>query len=116
MPIVKGCSTEILADIVLDKIVGQIPVIGIGANMICAKAMTWRLGILFAMISARGEEISVDSVRNTARMIREVFPQKSSVMFKKPSAVIVEKLINQVEGVTVEDFDTKVERIIDALQ
>lgn len=27
-PIIKGCSSEIVSDLVLDKIIGQIPIIG----------------------------------------------------------------------------------------
>lgn len=39
-PIVEGCKSEILADIIFDKLIGQIPIIGIGANVVCAKTMT----------------------------------------------------------------------------
>ena len=70
VPIIRGCSTELLADLVLDKLVGQIPVIGFGANIICAKAMNWRLGILFAMLSSRGEEIDVENVQKAVKLIR----------------------------------------------
>ena len=51
--IIEGCREEILSDLSVDKIGGQIPVLGIPFNMMCAKAMTYQLGILFAMLSAR---------------------------------------------------------------
>lgn len=49
--IVKGISSELLFDVVADKVLGQVPLIGIYFNAICAKTMTWRLGILFTMLS-----------------------------------------------------------------
>lgn len=114
-PIIKGCKQELLADMVLDKIVGNIPLIGLPANMICAKAMTWRLGILFGMLASRGEEIDQENVTKAVRLIRELFPQKNSLMFQKPSAVIVEKLLKAVDGDSVENFNQKMMNILDAM-
>ncbi|HIR13685.1 MAG TPA: hypothetical protein IAB31_07165 [Candidatus Choladousia intestinavium] len=105
VPIIRGCSTELLADLVLDKLVGQIPVIGFGANIICAKAMNWRLGILFAMLSSRGEEIDVENVQKAVKLIREVFPQKSSLRFEKPSRNDVHILLRKVANETVASFN-----------
>ncbi len=115
-PVIKGCSREIVADLVLDKIVGQIPVIGIYSNMICAKAMTWRLGILFGMLSARGEDISEESVVLCSRLIRELFPQTDSVLFKKPSVTVVERLLSNVEGNSQTNFEGKVLALLDGLE
>ncbi len=114
-PILNGCTSEILADIVMDKVIGQIPLIGIGANIMCAKTMTWRLGLVFAMISARGEEISADSVKNATKMIRQLFPQKSMFSFKAPTISTVEQLLDKVSDIPMEDFDAKVAKIMAAL-
>ena len=114
-PVLKGCKQELLSDMVLDKVVGNIPLFGLPANMICAKAMTWRLGILFGMLSARGEEIDLHNVLSAVRLIRELFPQRESLLFKKPSASLVEKLLLTVEGDSVESFEQKMDRILDAL-
>lgn len=114
-PIIKGCKDEVISDIVLDKVIGNIPLIGLPANMIAAKAMTWRLGILFGMLAARGEDISQQNVRNAVVLIRSVFPQKDSVFFRKPSVENVMKLICSVEGDTFEAFDDKVSRILNAV-
>ena len=84
---------------------GQIPVIGFGANIICAKAMNWRLGILFAMLSSRGEEIDVENVQKAVKLIREVFPQKSSLRFEKPSRNDVHILLRKVANETVASFN-----------
>lgn len=113
--ILKGCRQELLADMVLDKFIGNIPLLGLPANMICAKAMTWRLGLLFGMLSARGEEIEPDSVLLAVRLIRTLFPQKDSLLFRKPSAVTVEKLLNGVGETNIETFDSKVSRLLDEL-
>ena len=114
-PVLNGCKRELLTDMVLDKIVGNIPLIGLPANMICAKAMTWRLGILFGMLAARGEDINQQNVANAVQLIRKLFPQKNSLMFQKPSAGTVEKLLKTVDGDSVETFDQKVNYILDAL-
>lgn len=114
-PVIKGCKQELLADMLLDKLVGNLPIIGLPANMICAKAMTWRLGILFGMLAARGEEVDQQNVANAVHLIRELFPQKNSLMFQKPSAAIVEKLLKAVDGDSLESFNQKITNILDAM-
>lgn len=114
-PVIMGCRQEVLADMVLDKLAGNLPIIGLPANMICAKAMTWRLGILFGMLAARGEEINRQNVANAVHLIRELFPQKNSLMFQKPSAMIVEKLLRAVDGDSMESFNQKITSILDAM-
>ncbi len=115
IPILKGCKKELLSDMILDKVLGNLPLVGLPANMLCAKAMTWRLGILFGMLAARGEAISVDNAAHAVTLIRTMFPQKDSLLFKRPSAGVVEKLLNTVAGDSIESFDEKMSRILDAL-
>lgn len=116
IPVIKGCKKEIMTDVVVDKIMGNIPLVGLPANMICAKAMTWRLGILFGMLAARREEINADSVEGATRAIRKLFPQSNTFKFKKPSVTVVEKLLNIVENDTIQEFDEKVMAILNGLQ
>lgn len=113
--IIKGCKNEVLADLAIDKIIGQIPIIGIAANMVCAKAMTWRLGILFGMLSARGDEINTDNAKAAIRMIRQAFPQSNLATFTKPTVAVVEKLLKTVEGDSVESFNNRMIAILDAM-
>ena len=113
VPVVKGASSEIIADLVLDKFIGQIPVIGIASNIMCAKAMTWRIGLLFAILSARGEEITSESVRKTCILIRCLFPQWNTLAFKKPSIVIAEKLLTAFQDNEITDYEAKVDKIIE---
>lgn len=114
-PIIDGCKSEILADIIVDKVIGQIPVLGIGANVMCAKTMTWRLGILFGMLASRGEDISSADSQAAMAAIRGLFPQKSMFTFSTPSVNTVIKLLTKVEDCSEYEFNEKVERILDAL-
>ncbi len=114
-PIVEGCKSELLTDVLVDKLIGQIPIIGIAANIMCAKTMTWRLGLLFGMLAARGEEISAESAKNAMKAIRSLFPQKSMITFSVPSISTVEKLLTGVEDCSDVDFNAKVDRILDAI-
>lgn len=115
-PIIQGCSKELISDLILDKAVGQIPVIGFGANIICAKAMTWRLGILFAMLSSRGESINVDNVKYATRLIREVFPQKSSLRFEKPSKNDIHILLQRIAGMNPKSFNETMNMMLKKLE
>lgn len=68
------------------------------------------------MLSARGETIDTESIKNCTRLIRELFSQKESMIFKKPSVVVVEKLLKNVEGDSQGTFDNKVLAMLDSLQ
>ena len=113
--IVKGISSELLFDIVADKVLGNIPVVGIYFNAICAKTMTWRLGILFTMLSARGEDINTDSVQKTMKLIRKVFPQNDAFSFKQPSFDTFVKLIGKVTNISEESYERKIDKALAAL-
>ena len=114
--IVSGMSSEILFDIVADKVLGNVPIIGMYFNAICAKTMTWRLGIVFTMLSARGEEINPSTVKNATKLIRQVFPQDDAFSFKQPSYETFEKLVLSVEGNTQEEFENKIKKALDAFE
>ncbi len=114
--IIAGAGNEILFDLVADKVAGNIPIIGIYFNAICAKTMTWRLGILFAVLSARGEDINTSSVNNTMKLIRQVFPQNDAFAFKQPSYEVFEKIVESVEGNSLIEFDNKINTALDAFK
>ena len=109
---INGCKNEVLMDIVVDKIMGNLPIIGIPANMIAARAMTWRLGLVMGMLSARGEEVNVDNVRKATILVREMFPQKKSLLFQKPSRQIATKLLSVVENTSMDSFNDKLDYIL----
>lgn len=111
--IVKGISSELLFDIVADKFLGNVPLVGIYFNIICAKTMTWRLGILFTMLSARGEAIDDYTVQDTTKLIRMVFPQTDAFRFQQPTYQTFEKLITSVSGNSIEQFNQKISKALD---
>ena len=112
--IVKGISGELIFDIVADKFLGNVPLIGIYFNAICAKTMTWRLGILFTMLSARGEAIDDNAVQDTTKLIRMVFPQTDAFKFQQPTYQAFEKLVSSVTDNSMEQFNRKISKALDA--
>ena len=73
IPILKEILPEIFVDLALDKFAGQIPIIGIYFNAICAKTMTWRLGMLFTFLSSRTSEVPINSVAKALKLMRHMF-------------------------------------------
>ena len=67
-PILRGSSEDLLFDLLADKLLGQIPIVGVYFNIICAKTLTWRLGLLFAVLAKQGEEINDINVKDTVQM------------------------------------------------
>lgn len=114
--IVKGISSELIFDIVADKFLGNVPLVGIYFNAICAKTMTWRLGILFTMLSARGEAIDDYTVQDTTKLIRMVFPQTDAFKFQQPTYEAFEKLIISVTGNSIEQFNQKITKALDVFE
>lgn len=112
--IVKGISSELIFDVVADKVLGNVPLIGVYFNAICAKTMTWRLGILFTMLSARGEAIDDNTVADTTKLIRMVFPQTDAFKFQQPTYPTFEKLVTSVTGNSMEQFNRKISKALDA--
>lgn len=111
--IVKGISSELIFDVVADKFLGNVPIVGIYFNAICAKTMTWRLGILFTMLSARGEAIDDYAVQDTTKLIRLVFPQTDAFKFQQPTYPTFEKLVLSVTDNTMEQFNNKISKALD---
>lgn len=100
----KNIGKEILYDVLFDKILGNIPVIGVYFNAICARNLTWRLGILFCMLSVRGDEIDNSTITDSVRVIRLNFPQKSMFGFKKPVYKDFKNLVLKFHDMTLIEF------------
>jgi len=114
--ILKGASGELLFDLVFDKVLGNIPLIGMYFNAVCAKTMTWRLGILFTMMSSLGEEMNESDVKNTMILIRQVFPQSDTFKFKQPNYNTFVKLINSINEDHVDVYRSKVLLALEAFE
>lgn len=114
--VIKNIIPEVLSDLVLDKALGQIPLLGIYFNVICAKHMTWRLGTLFSMMSARGEEIVSDNITSCMKLIRMLFPQQGQFSFTTPDKSTFIKVVSSVSDVSPQDFTTKVSKALSAME
>ena len=108
--LLNGCEEELLTDLVVDKVVGNLPVIGLPANVIAAKALTWRLGILFGMLASQGSDVSIADVEQSIGLIRSALPNKKS-FFVRPSVTLVAQLIYAAENGTYDlpDFNLAVQ-------
>ena len=107
---------EVFADMALDKFLGNIPLVGTYFNAICAKAFTWRLGTLFAMLSSRGPDIPTDSISEAMVLIRGCFPQGDMFSFTTPDEPTFVKLVTAVQSVSHTEFRRKVKSAVSALE
>lgn len=115
--IVKSISNEIIFDIVVDKIAGQIPIAGIYFNAICAKAFTWRLGILFSMISSLDGDINdIEALQDVMILIRNMFPQKDIFKFTRPDYKVYKKIMDSAYEGVPEEFINRVDEALKAFE
>lgn len=65
----------LINDLIVDKALGTIPIVGIPLNYTYARALTWRLGIFFGLMAAIGaghEDTTI--ARTAAEAIEKLFP------------------------------------------
>ena len=105
----KNIAHELVIDFVADKVMGNIPLVGIYFNAVCAKALSWRLGVLFAMLSARGEEIDQEIVADAVYVIRKIFP-KSAFGFDPPDRMEFIKIIASSTDKSEAEFTDKIQK------
>lgn len=74
--LIKSIVGELMMDVIGDKILGSIPIVGVYFNYKCAKIMTWRIGILFAIVNCQGEVYNDWILKESARLVRKVFPSE----------------------------------------
>lgn len=113
--VIKSISADILMDLMLDKAVGQIPIVGVYFNAICAKAFTWRLGILFSILSCTNEKDET-YIKKYSEFIRSVFPQKDIFKFKKPSYETFKKIISSTSNGDLDVFRDRVNEAMKAFE
>ena len=63
-----------MVDVVGDKVLGSIPLIGMYFDYRCAIIMTWRIGILFTFLNVQGPAYNEMILRETAKLVRDNFP------------------------------------------
>ena len=114
--VLGGLSSEIMVDIMADKLAGNIPIIGIYFNAICAKTMTWRIGILMTMLSARGESVDDVAIKDSMIVIRNIFPQVDMFKFAQPDYATFKKMVVSVADDTIEEYNRKIKKAMDAFE
>lgn len=75
-PLIMGIIEDLMFDILGDKVLGSIPILGIYFNYRGAKIMTWRIGILFAFVNAQGSTYNEYILKETAKLVRHNFPSE----------------------------------------
>jgi hypothetical protein len=105
-------------DLVWDKIVGSIPIIGVPFNIVFAKALTWRLGAWFGFLSAiDGEDDDAALAETTLQLVREVFPSSRSVFdFRAPDRDVFVEFIASVDGLTTDEVQDRTKAALDVLR
>lgn len=109
LKVIANIIPEVLSDAIFDKVLGNVPVIGVYFNAICAKQMTWRLGTLFTLLSARGHEVHSVKCKEAMMLIRHMFPQKDMFSFTTPDHSKFIQITTSVKDTSVDKFNDKVE-------
>lgn len=107
--VIKNIVGELISDLVLDKFMGNIPIAGIYFNAICAKQLTWRLGMLFTMLSENGSHVDDIDCKNMVRVIRQLFPQSDMFTFKTPEKQKFLQLVNGTTGLSAKELNEKID-------
>lgn len=109
LKVIANILPEVLNDAIFDKVLGNVPVIGVYFNAICAKQMTWRLGTLFTLLASRGGEVHTVKCKEAMMMIRHMFPQSDMFRFATPDYQTFIQLAESVQGSSADTFNHKVE-------
>lgn len=112
---VKALKSDILMDFALDQICGQIPILGIYFNLICAKAMTWRIGLVLAIASSRGEELCFENLHDAMKLSCQLAPRNGISKLAQPAYEDFEKIINSVADQPVWVYSEMLSRAISLL-
>jgi hypothetical protein len=106
-------------DFIWDKVVGSIPIVGIPFNIAFAKALAWRLGAWFGLLSALSNEEKYEEtlIRSTMQLVKELFPSVGDVFsFKQPEEDKFIQLISSLDGLTPAVAQERSQKALDALR
>jgi hypothetical protein len=109
----------LVQDLVWDKAVGSIPIIGIPFNIAFGKALTWRLGAWFGMLAALGADSGGDAelAQSTLALVKQVFPAGGGVFtWNAPDREVFVAFISSVDGLTEAEARSRTEAALRALR
>ncbi|MER6827562.1 hypothetical protein ABT352_16395 [Streptosporangium sp. NPDC000563] len=106
-------------DLLWDKLVGSIPIVGIPFNIAFAKALTWRLGAWFGMLSAIGGDSTPNEkiTASTMELTRRIFPSLGDTFsFKAPDRDVFVSFVASVDGLTHQEAQNRAEEALRVLR
>jgi hypothetical protein len=109
----------LVQDLVWDKAVGSIPIIGIPFNIAFGKALTWRLGAWFGLLAALGAEGNGNHElsQSTLSLVKQVFPSEGSLFsWNAPDHEVFIAFISSVDGLTETEAHQRTEAALRALR
>lgn len=109
----------LVQDLVWDKAIGSIPIIGIPFNIAFGKALTWRLGAWFGMLAALGADSGGDAelAQSTLALVKQVFPADGGVFsWSAPDKEVFVAFISSVDGLTEAEARGRTEAALRALR
>lgn len=109
----------LVQDLFWDKLMGSIPIVGIPFNAAFAKALTWRLGAWFGLLSALKGDDGKDRtiVRSSMQLTREIFPSTGSVFsFETPNKETFVTFIAAQDGLSQSESKKRMGDALRALQ
>lgn len=115
----KPNVTFLVQDLVWDKAVGSIPIIGIPFNIAFGKALSWRLGAWFGMLAALGADSGGNAqlAQSTLALVKQVFPAGGSVFsWNAPDKEVFVAFISSVDGLTEAEAQSRTEAALRAMR
>lgn len=109
----------LVQDLVWDKAVGSIPIIGIPFNIAFGKALTWRLGAWFGLLAALGDDSGANAelTQSTLSLVKQVFPSEGSLFsWNAPDHEVFVAFISSVDGLTETEAQQRTEAALRALR
>lgn len=115
-PIFNSMFKEIMVDLAVDKIMGNVPIAGVYFNAISAKNLTWRLGMLVVIASRRGNDFNKNILFDLIKLIRYITPQTNIFKFIKPDYEMFKKIVVSVSDNEPETFESKIRMALSAFE
>jgi uncharacterized protein (DUF697 family) len=110
-----GVGGVVLVDVVVDKVLGQVPIIGMPLNYFCAKIMTWRLGALFTLFASLGDDVDARLARLATELLTKLFPKEDFGLIKTPARPKFVDFILKASSDGPDDLEDRFQKAMDVL-
>ena len=113
--LLSGVGGVVLVDVVVDKVLGQVPILGMPLNYFCAKMMSWRLGALFTLFASRGDDVDADLARLAVELLTKLFPKEDFGFIKTPDKARFVDFVTKASRQSAQDLDARIRKAMDVL-